>query len=210
MSPPSPAPRPDQGSRVGTRTPTSGRTQQSEQDARWLALVSDGDSDAYELLYHRYAPAVRTLARRVLAGFDDIEDVVQLTFLAVWQKADRYDDSRGAVSTWIYSVAHHKAVDAVRREDQHRRRRAAQDQLEDAVVSDPGPDELAVLAEERAGVRAALSRLDPKHADTLRRAYFGGRSLQQVAADMGVPEGTAKSRSRTGLGQLRILLAGVA
>jgi len=204
---PFPTPRPDDGD---SPTSPTGTAQRAEQDASWLALVLDGDCAAYESLYHRYAPGVRTLARRVLAGGEDVEDVVQVTFLAVWQKADRYDRSRGAVSTWIYTLAHHKAVDAVRREDQHRRRRAAPDHLVDAVGSDAGPDELAVLADERAGVRAALARLDTRHADTLHRAYFGGRSLQQVAADMGVPEGTAKSRSRTGLRQLRILLAGVA
>ncbi|GAC1609596.1 MAG: sigma-70 family RNA polymerase sigma factor [Mycobacteriales bacterium] len=204
MTLPFPTPRPDNDD-----TRAADRTARAAQDADLIALISAGDGDAYESLYRCYAPRVRTVVRRVLAGGADVEDVVQVTFLAVWQSADHYDPRRGAVSTWIYTLAHHKAVDAVRHEDQHRRRRAAQDHLEQTVVLDAGPDELVVLADQRASVRAALNRLDSKHADTLNLAYFGDRSLQQVAADMGVPEGTAKSRSRTGLRQLRTLLVGV-
>ena len=210
MIPPFPTPRPAVRERSDSANAAAAPSHRAEQDAHWLTLISDGDHTAYESLYGRYAPGVRAVARRVLAGEQDTDDVVQVTFLAIWQKASSYDNNRGAVSTWIYTLAHHKAVDAVRHEDQHRRRRAAQDHLADAVGCDAAPDELAVRAEERAEVRAALARLDSKHFDTLHLAYFGGRSLQQVASDMGVPEGTAKGRSRAGLRQLRLLLAGVA
>ncbi len=177
------------------------------EDRRLMRETAQRDRSAFDALYRRYQPMVRSRARQLLLDNDAADDVVQTVFLELWRHASRYDPARGAVSTWMSTLAHHRSVDAVRREDQHRRRRAAQDHLVAAVDPGRGPDELALLSLNVAGVRAALEQLDPKHAATLQLAYFGEQTLRQVAVVMGVPEGTAKSRARSGLRQLRALLA---
>jgi RNA polymerase sigma-70 factor (ECF subfamily) len=172
-----------------------------------MGAVSARDVAAFEELYERYAPSLMALARKVVARSDLAEEVVQATFLAVWRDAARYDPHRGALSTWLLTLCHHKAIDLVRREDKHRRRRAGHEHLDDTTDDGLGPDELAVAADQCDRVRTALARLDPRQGTTSKLAYYGGFTLREVGILMHVPEGTAKSRARAGLCRLRTMLS---
>lgn len=172
-----------------------------------MRKIRAGDRAAFDALYGRYAPRALGLARQVLGDGDRAEDVVQNVFLDVWRQADRYDPARSAVGSWVMTLTHHKAVDAVRREDRHRRRRSPAEHLDTAVDPGPAPDASAVDADQRLVVRRALRRLEPLQRQTIVLAYFGGYTYREIANILEIPEGTAKSRGRCGLRKLTALLA---
>jgi RNA polymerase sigma-70 factor (ECF subfamily) len=176
-------------------------------DAVLVSLVVDGDGSALGTLYDRYGRAAYSLARRILADDMLAQDVVQEVFLTLWRDAGRYDPSRGGFSAWLLTLAHHKAVDTVRREENLRKRRVPADVLD--LVESPGPrvDEAAWESVRRDRVRAALADLPDAQREALGLAYFGGYTQREVAILTDTPLGTVKTRTLAGLKRLREVLA---
>src|SRR5205085_5946753 len=94
-----------------------------------------GDRRAVEDLYDRFRLPAFALARRILADDALAEDVLQDVFLSIWRDPAAFDGARGSVASWLLAMVHHKAVDAVRREESQRRRRARA--AEDMALSAP-------------------------------------------------------------------------
>jgi RNA polymerase sigma factor (sigma-70 family) len=177
------------------------------EDAELLARVSNGDEVAIELIYQRYGGACFALARRIVDDPGLAEDVVQQVFLALWQ-GHGFDPSRGAVSTWLLSITHHKAVDTVRRES--RRRGVSADQgLIDIAEPGPGPDDEAWRLLRADRTRAAIRALSAEHREVLLLAYYGGYTQREIADLSGLPLGTVKSRTLAAMNRLRLTLAAV-
>ena len=170
--------------------------------------VVEGDQLALGELYDRWARPAFSLARRVCA--DDVlaEDVVQEVFIAFWREPGRFDPARGAFGSWLLTLVHHKAVDAVRRESAIRRRTvpAAEDGEEWSMAPGPGADQAALGAVVAGQVRDALGRLPDEQRQALALAYYGGYTQREVATLTGVPLGTVKSRMFTGIQRLRNVL----
>jgi RNA polymerase sigma factor (sigma-70 family) len=172
-------------------------------DERVLEAVGRGDHDALGELYDRYGRLAYGLAFRILRDRTLAEDAVQEAFLAVWRSADAYKRERAKPSTWILTVVHRRAVDLVRKEE---RRRG--EPLEAAPEPATGPaDEDAVLRDRRVAVQTALTSLPGDQRQALELAYYGGLTQSELAARLGVPLGTVKSRMFAGLARLRQLLA---
>ncbi|HEX3705384.1 MAG TPA: sigma-70 family RNA polymerase sigma factor [Mycobacteriales bacterium] len=176
----------------------------AQEDAVLLRELAAGNEAALEALYGRYGAACYRLAQRIVADAHLAEDIVQQVFLALWQGSG-YDSSRGALSTWLLGVTHHKAVDMVRREE---RRRA--DRL-DAEISDhpalgPGPEDLAWEGLRASRTREALRELSAEHREVLLLAYYGGYTQSEIADLTGLALGTVKSRTLHAMRRLRILL----
>ncbi len=178
-------------------------------DRGLIALVSEGDGRALETLYGRYGRACHGLARRILADDQFAQDCVQEVFLTVWRDASRFDASRGGFSTWLLSMTHHKAVDAVRREENLRKRRTGADALEHRESDTPDvTDEVwATMRSER--VRDALQTLPAPQREALALAYFGGYTQREIAGLTDTPLGTVKTRMLTGMRKLRTTLDGL-
>lgn len=191
---------------------TSGSS--SPSDAELVGRLAGGDSSALEIIYERYSRQAFSLARRILTDANLAEDAVQEVFLALWRQPDRYNPERGAFSSWLLSMTHHKAVDSVRREESLRRRRsqAAEDDETLVGTASSSPDvEDAVLSSLRgAGVRRALGGLPAVQREALTLAYFGGYTQREVAALTGAPLGTVKTRMLAGMRKLRDVLGGPA
>lgn len=173
-------------------------------------VVRHRDTAALEAIYGRYGRPCYSLARRILN--DDVlaQDVVQEVFLALWRDARRYDGSRGGFSSWLLSMTHHKAVDAVRREQNLRKRRTSADVL-DRTESDAPPVEDAVWSTLRGDrVRAALAALPAPQREALGLSYFGGYTQREIAALTDTPLGTVKTRMLAGMQRLRTRLGEVA
>jgi len=178
------------------------------EDAALLARVAERDEAAIEALYQRYGGACYALARRILDDAQLAEDVVQQVFLAMWQGSG-YDPRRGAVSTWLLSVTHHKAVDAVRKEGNRRRRLASEQALLETAATGPGPHDETWSRLRAQHTRDALRELPAEQREVLLLAYYGGYTQREIADLTGLPLGTVKSRTLTAMRRLREHLGGV-
>ena len=177
-------------------------------DVQIIQRIVAGDQRALGELYDRWCKQAFSLARRVCADEGLAEDVVQEVFIAFWREPGRFDPTRGAFSSWLLTLVHHKAVDAVRRESAIRRRTvpAAEDGEEWSVAPGPGADQAALGAVVAGQVRDALGRLPDEQREALALAYYGGYTQREVATLTGVPLGTVKSRMFTGVQRLRSVL----
>jgi RNA polymerase sigma-70 factor (ECF subfamily) len=167
-----------------------------------MAGVTAGEQDALGALYDRFVRRVYSLARRICGHDTAAEDVVQEVFLEVWRRAERFDPARGSVTTWVLTLTHHKAVDAVRRDVALRRHTRPVDDDRD-VPSGPGADHAAIASVVAADLRGALARLPLPVRQTVALAYYGGYTQSEVAAILGVPLGTVKSRTAGAMTTLR-------
>jgi RNA polymerase sigma-70 factor (ECF subfamily) len=156
----------------------------------------DRDDSALADLYDQFGSFVYGLAARVIGDRRAAEDVTQDVFLYVWEHPAAFEPERGRLRTFLGTLAHRRAVDFVRREEA-RRRRSERDAAMQASVPDVDEMAMALVAAER--VRAEVERLPVEQREAIELAYFGGRTYRQVAEELGIPEGTAKSRLRLGL-----------
>ena len=180
-------------------------------DRDLLRRVRAGDEAAFRGLFRRYGPSAVALARRVARQPFLAEEVVQEAFLAVWRSPEGYEESRGSVRSWLMGMVHHRAVDAVRREEAQRRR--AEDVAGTTIgeVEDPAEQviEEVDLPQERRAVRAALGELPEEQRQVIELMYFGGLSQSKIAERLSVPLGTVKSRTLLGMRRLRSALEGL-
>jgi RNA polymerase sigma-70 factor (ECF subfamily) len=163
------------------------------------------DASAFEELYLEYASPAYGLALRV-TGHDAIaQEVVSDTFMALWRAPEAYDPSRGTLRTFLLSLSHHRAVDAVRREERLRQRTQRALNLEELTGEDVAEDvvEGAWLGERRKEVRAALKTLPQEQEQVLEMAYFGGMTQAAIAAELTIPLGTVKTRTLAAMRKLR-------
>ena len=140
------------------------------EDAQLLTRMAGGDEAALAAIYARYGGACYGLARRILDDAQLAEDVVQQVFLALWQN-NSYDPARGAVSTWLLSITHHKAVDMLRRESRRRAKLLDEQALFERELDAPGPADEAWTRIRAEATRAALRQLSAEHREVLLLAY---------------------------------------
>ncbi|MEZ5247788.1 MAG: sigma-70 family RNA polymerase sigma factor [Ilumatobacteraceae bacterium] len=170
-------------------------------DAGLVLALARYRHEALAEVYRRHAGAVFGLAKRLLGDQARAEEVVQEVFLRLWNHPERFDPERGSLRSFLLAQAHSRSVDVLRSEAARRRReeRDAQHHAESGYDLDRQVWDLA-LAEH---VRTAMEKLHPGERAAVELAYFGGRTYREVAAELGEPEGTVKSRIRNGLKRLR-------
>jgi RNA polymerase sigma factor (sigma-70 family) len=180
-----------------------GKAYRGLRDSELVELVAQKDAGALEALYERYGRPAYSLARRILTEETLAQDVVQEVFLSLWRDARRFDAGRGTVATYLLSMTHHRAVDVVRREEKLRRWRTSDEGLE--LEADPKVrvEDEVLTSERRAEVRSALQELPPAQREALLLAYFGGYTQREVAALVGVPLGTVKTRMAAGMRKMK-------
>ena len=176
-------------------------------DGQLVELVAQQDAGALEALYDRYGRAAYSLARRILTEETLAQDVVQEVFLSLWRDARRFDAGRGTVATYLLSMTHHRAVDVVRREENLRRWRTSDEGLELAPDPKARVEDEVEAFERRTEVRAALKDLPEPQRQALLLAYFGGYTQREVAALVGVPLGTVKTRMAAGMRKMKEALS---
>jgi RNA polymerase sigma-70 factor (ECF subfamily) len=180
-------------------------------DPELVTRLAQGDRSAFGELYDRYGRPAYSLARRICVDPDLAEDIVQEAFLALWRNPNRFDASRGGFGTWLMTVVHHRAVDAVRKENTQRRRNVPlTDELSERNVPPAqGSDHEALTSVVGAEVREALKKLPEDQRQVIALAYLGGYTQVEVAKLTGVPLGTVKSRTFAAIRRLRGTLSAV-
>jgi RNA polymerase sigma-70 factor (ECF subfamily) len=184
-------------------------------DALNAAMIA-GDTSALGALYDRHAPIVFALLLRILRDRTAAEDLLQEVFLRAWQQADLFDETRGTMRCWLYSMAHNLALNELRR--RRRRPQRYEPSASDAddgdhafaalVDPDADPADDACCALRNAQIAAVLAQLPPRQQEVL-RLYAAGFSQSEIAARLGEPLGTIKSRMRRSLAHLRVVLPSV-
>jgi RNA polymerase sigma-70 factor, ECF subfamily len=172
-------------------------------DGELIARVGSGDRGAFETLYRRYARPVFGLALRRLGDRGRAEDAVQETFASVWRAAGSYRPERGPGAPWLYAVARNAIVDNGRT-----RREPPVEGLEERS-GDETPADRAESGWVAWRVHRALAELPENERVVIELAYWGGRSQSEVADLLGIPLGTVKTRTRTGLARLAEMLEDV-
>lgn len=170
-------------------------------DADLHARVVAGDEEALAEVYARFGGHVQALARRVTGDPDAARDVAQEVFVHFWERPLAYDPARGGLRNWFALLAHRRAVDWVRREE---RRRRPPDHLAAVIAAGdrPGVDEEWEAVDERRRVRRTVAALPEKLRQVIDLAFYRGLTYREVAAELGIPEGTAKSRMRAALARI--------
>lgn len=178
------------------------------EDAALAAAVGQRDGEAFRALYERYGRPCHSLARRILNDDALSQEVVQEVFLALWRDSAKFDPARGGFASWLLAMTHHKAVDAVRREENLRKRRTAIDVLQFTESEEPTVTDEVWAGLRRDRVRAALLTLPVPQREALGLAYFGGYTQREIAGLTGLPLGTVKTRMLLGMRRLRDTLHG--
>ena len=186
------------GQSLPLRTPSA----VDEADRAALARIAGGELAALEYLYDRYKTMAYSIAFRITNDATLAEDVVQDAFLGAWRNAARYLEGRGSVKTWLLSIVHHRAIDAIRRRRPTTELPEIDAGLPDALTL---PDVWAEVSAnlDSVTVREALVALSDVQREALELAYFSGLTQQEIAERTGTPLGTVKSRMRLGLLAMR-------
>lgn len=171
------------------------------------AVASNKDRAAFARVFAYYGPRVKAYLRRLGADDGVAEDLTQEVLLTVWRRAHQFDRTRASLGTWVYTIARNKRIDALRRE-----RRPDFDPDDPALVGDaessPRGDRVAEAGQARRKMMEAVEQLPVEQAQLLRIFYFEDKPHSAIAAELGLPLGTVKSRLRLALGKLRILMDG--
>lgn len=180
-----------------------------DEDSALLTRVAGGDELALATLYDRWSRLVFSLCVHILGDDDEAEEAVEETFWQAWRQAARYDAARGAVSTWLTTIARSRALDRLRARARRQEQvmselsETSRAEVESTARRNDDPALGAEVAERRALVRQALMQLPSEQRDVLELAYFRGLSQSEIAERTGQPLGTVKTRVRLAMEKLR-------
>ncbi|MGI9666670.1 MAG: sigma-70 family RNA polymerase sigma factor [Acidimicrobiia bacterium] len=177
-----------------------------ELDASLKAAITDQDQDALRTAYDLYSGAVNGVAIGILKDPHLAADITQDVFVRLWRNPSRFDPSRGSLVAFLRMDAHGRSLDMLRSRRSTERRDRADHQLRSSEHA-PGTEELAMNSVTASAVQEALMTLPTEQRTPIAMAYFDGYSYREVADQLNVPEGTIKSRIRTGMARLKTTLA---
>jgi len=174
-------------------------------DASLVVAIGRWNESALAEVYRRHGGTVYALARRILGADGRAEEVTQDVFVDLWKRPERFDPARGSLRSFLATVAHGRAVDVVRSDAARagREQRTAQETATAGYDLESEVWDMAVAAQ----VQEALGTLPEQERAAIELAYFNGHTYREVATLLGEPEGTVKSRIRTGLKRLRTSLS---
>ncbi len=179
-------------------------------DLSLLTHLAEGDEAALARLYDRHAAAVYAMALSIVRQPATAEDIVQETFVRVWRSAPAALPSLHDPVAWLMRIARNQALDALRRQSvrpQAVESEEAADMFESAPDEAPEPEAALWLNVRRQAVRRALATLPIEQRRVLELAFYDGLTHQAIAAHLGLPLGTVKTRARLGMRKLATTLA---
>ncbi len=172
--------------------------------ALMAAVAADADRDAFAVVFRRYASKVKAhlVARGVAAGVAD--ELTQEVMLLVWRKAALFDPTKGSLATWLFTISRNCLLNQVRSAG----RRQIEIDVSDPADLPPTGEQQLIEAEGSRRLAQSVDGLPPEQRAILVGAYWKGQTLQECAAESGIPLGTAKTRVRLALVRLREAVGG--
>jgi len=186
--------------------PQRRRNPESFDDATMREALLEQREDALSEAYRRHGRQVFRVAYGVLRRTELAEDVTQEVFVRLWQRPERFDPTRGSLGGFLQLDAHGRSIDLLRSEQSRINREIKEQHLSSASSSPISIEEEVMKRISSEEVRDALGQLRSEERSPIAMAFFLGYSYRNVAEILGVPEGTVKSRIRTGMIRLRELL----
>ena len=175
-------------------------------DEDLIPLMARGEARAFEAVYERHSGAAYSLAYRMVGTKALAEDVIQEAFLNLWRSGVHYDRARGSVRTWILGIVHHRAIDALRRNQVHAKRRSDDETAAERLEAPDRVEDDVARRDEASIVRHAMEILPADQLKVIELAYFGGFTHTEIAEILDAPVGTIKGRMRLGLKKMRAQL----
>lgn len=176
------------------------------EDSALVAMVSSGNAAALEILYDRYSRVVFSFALRILGDRASAEELLQEVFFRTWKQAHLFSAARGTFVTWLLSITHNMAIDEIRRQKRRPQRADSADPvllLTNVTDDQVSVEEHATNRETREQVVSAIRTLPHAQQAVIELAYFRGLTQREIAAELGEPLGTIKTRMRLGVRKLR-------
>jgi RNA polymerase sigma-70 factor (ECF subfamily) len=164
-----------------------------------VAYLRQQDQRAVPLVYKKYARALLGIAAQIVKDPETAEDVLQEALVKIWRNGPQYDASKGRLFTWMLNIVRNSAIDKVRSKA-FRQQAANIQSVENFVSQESGGYSFPI---ETIGLRDLLNKLELKHREVVEVVYFGGRTHQEAAEELGIPLGTLKTRMRSALLELR-------
>ena len=177
-------------------------------DLELLEQIGNRDRDALATLYERYGRRIFALAVRILSDAVSAEEVTQDVFMSVWRRGATYTSKKGKFTTWIFSIAHNRTIDELRKRRRDRSR--TNDDIDDNLNLESGdvsPADATVAQSEYTKIRAAMENLPDEQKNVVELSYFKGLTQTEIATKTGQPLGTVKTRMRLALKKLRKALS---
>ena len=184
--------------------PDAGTPGPDASDAALVVALARYDQRALATVYERHSGAVFALARRLVRNRALAEEVTQEIFLRLWNRPERFDPDRGTLRSFLLADTHGRSIDMLRSELARKDREEREGRVAPAAPKTVEGEVLSRVTSE--SVRAAISALKENERRAIELAYFGGLTYREVAAELGEPEGTIKSRIRSGMARLRVEL----
>lgn len=172
-------------------------------EAELVKQLSARDKKAYEMLYDRYSAALYGVILRIVLSEEEANDVLQESFVKIWQAIDSYDASKGSLFTWMLNVCRNAAID-------RRRSRNFKNNLKnlqtDNIVLLLGNEHSTSIPIDHIGLKELVNKLDDEYKTLINAVYFDGYTQKEVSEKFGMPLGTVKTRLRTAIQKLRTLI----
>ncbi len=179
-------------------------------DDELLRRIGVGDRDAFGVFYDRYSTLMFSVACKILNNSNEAEDVLQETFVQIWEKAERFDPKLGKASSWAATLTRNKAIDRIRASQ--RRSRLAEEAGAELAITNEVADTAneAVHGHDKAKIiQSAIGELPAEQRHAIELAYFSGLTQHEISEKLNEPLGTIKARIRRGLLKLRDQLEGL-
>jgi len=172
-------------------------------DKDLIRAIVDGDSDAISELFDRFSGMLTALSLRILNDPADAEEILQETFLQVWNQAARYDSRRSSVSTWLVLITRSRSIDRLRsRQVKLRTATAARQENPDLHTSPKGVGNV-LMQERRQRLGEEMAKLPDEQRQVLELAFYGGMTQSEIAEQTSIPLGTVKTRTLLAMKKLR-------
>jgi len=188
------------------RPKAAGSPVKSLDDKQLVSAIVDRDADAIAELFERYAGMLTALSRRILNDPADTEEILQETFLQVWNQAARYDPKRSSVSTWLVLIARSRSIDRLRSRQVKQRTATAAQQENSAIHTSPKGVGNVLMKERRRRLQDEMAKLPEEQRQVLELAFYGGMTQSEIAEQTSIPLGTVKTRTLLAMKKLRLAL----